>query len=95
METSNNTFKVIGALFVGALVGATIGVLFAPEKGSKTRKKLIGGAKDLAEDLKNKVNDEIDALKNKAQELEEMAEEKLSSLKNGVKEKADTLLNKN
>ena len=92
MESSNNTLKVVGALFVGALVGATLGVLFAPDKGSKTRNKIVGGAKDLAEDLKNKLKDEIDALRNKAQELEDIAEEKVSNVKHSLKEKADDLL---
>ena len=92
MESSNNTLKVVGALFVGALVGGALGVLFAPDKGSKTRNKIVGGAKDLAEDLKNKLKDEIDALRNKAQELEDIAEEKVSNVKHSLKEKADDLL---
>ena len=92
MENSNSTIKVVGALFVGALVGTALGILFAPDKGCKTRSKIIGGAKDLAEDLKNKMKDEIDALRNKAQELETLAEEKLTNMKNGVMEKANDLM---
>ena len=93
MENSNNTGKVIGALVIGALVGAALGVLFAPDKGSKTRGKLMGGAKDLAEDLQKKMREEISALRGKAQELENLAENKLDEIANKVKQKADSLRN--
>ena len=91
MENSNNTGKIIGALIAGALVGAALGVLFAPDKGSKTRSKLMGGAKDLAEDLQKKFSDEIAALRNKAEELEAFAENKMDEINNRVNQKKDAI----
>lgn len=91
MANSIGTVKVISALLVGALAGAAIGILFAPAKGSKTRSRLMNGAKDLAEDLTRKIKGEAQALRNKAGELEEMASEKISELTDSVKQKTDGL----
>jgi len=51
MEESNSTGKLIGAVLLGAAIGAALGILFAPEKGSETRKKLVKGLHDLADEL--------------------------------------------
>lgn len=61
--TSWNAGKIVGAAVGGALVGATLGILFAPDKGSVTRGKIAGSAKKLGEDIKNKVEEEINHAK--------------------------------
>ena len=51
---SNNTGNTLLALLTGAAIGAGIGILFAPDKGSKTRGKIKDGYKDAQKDLVNK-----------------------------------------
>ena len=42
-------------LLLGVGVGVLLGVLFAPAKGSKTRKRIIAKGQDYADELKNKL----------------------------------------
>lgn len=72
MEHSNNTGKIIGAFVIGAAVGAALGILFAPDKGSETRRKIAGKAGDVTDALKQK----FDALMEEAKAEYELAKEK-------------------
>ena len=62
---SNNKGNVLVALIAGAAVGGVIGILFAPDKGSKTREKLRDGYEDAKKDLKHKYENVSEELKNK------------------------------
>jgi gas vesicle protein len=95
MENSNDTFKVISAILAGAVAGAALGILFAPHKGINTRRRLVDGAKDLAEDLQSKLMEEASALRSKAEALEVLAEEKFEEITGNCKLKAETVVHHN
>src|ERR1035437_7836875 len=47
--------KVLLSILAGVAVGAVLGVLFAPDKGWNTRKRIAKKGEDHAEDLKKKI----------------------------------------
>jgi gas vesicle protein len=51
----NTTGKIITAAAIGAAIGAVAGMLFAPHKGSKTRKKICDETKKFADEIKDAV----------------------------------------
>jgi gas vesicle protein len=81
--------KIIGAVLLGAVAGAVIGILFAPEKGSQTRKKLMDGAKNLAEDMKENLTDTVNSILNKSEAGQVIAEGKLVEFKENLREKTE------
>ena len=54
--------KLLTGILIGAAAGAVLGILFAPEKGSDTRKKIGKKSSDLKESLKTKFNDLVDGI---------------------------------
>jgi gas vesicle protein len=43
-----STYKILLGFLAGAVAGAAIGILFAPDKGSETRRKIADESQDLA-----------------------------------------------
>jgi len=48
----NTTAKMLTALAAGAATGAILGILFAPDKGKETRKKITDQGKKVADEVK-------------------------------------------
>jgi gas vesicle protein len=57
--------KVILGILAGAAAGALLGILFAPDKGSTTRKKILSKGEEYADDLKAKFSEFVDKVAEK------------------------------
>lgn len=77
-----NNGKIIAALFLGAAAGAALGVLFAPDKGSETRKKIAGKASELGDELSERINKGKDAISDLKERVMHKAEDIKSSIQN-------------
>ena len=65
--------KIITGVMIGAAAGAVLGILFAPDRGVETRKRISEKSGDLADALKNKFNDFVDSVTEKFQDAKEEA----------------------
>ena len=64
---ASNTGQTLLALLTGAAIGAGIGILYAPDKGSKTRKQISKEAKKARKQLDKHVKETSSNLSEKAQ----------------------------
>ena len=66
------TSRVVLGIVAGAAVGAVLGVLFAPDKGSNTRRKITRKGEEFVGGIKERANHLADVIKSPF--LEEMHE---------------------
>ncbi len=70
-----STSKILLGFVAGAAVGAVLGILFAPDKGTETRRKISEQGNDLADNLKGKFSDLVDGVKDKFSSMKQEAED--------------------
>jgi len=58
-----DTGKIVVGVLAGVAVGALLGVLFAPEKGTETRRKISEKGDDYVDDIKEKFNSFLEEVK--------------------------------
>jgi gas vesicle protein len=75
-------------LFIGACIGVTAGVLFAPRSGQETRKEIAGKTADTVEQLREKVTEYINELQARLEAAELNKEDYEEISVNGQTEEA-------
>ncbi len=54
--TTMSRGRIILGVLAGLAAGTAIGILFAPDKGTATRKKIVDKGEEYVDDLKEKIN---------------------------------------
>ena len=87
MKNSDVVVGVLGGLAVGAILG----VLFAPDKGSNTRRKIAEKGTDLKDNLKGNFNDFVASIEDQysnftsnAEDVIEEGKSKLERMSNDI-----------
>jgi len=68
--SENKTGEVLTAFIIGGLVGAILGILFAPAAGKVTRERLNDWIDDKKEDAKQALKKLEEEIKKKKEEIE-------------------------
>ncbi|MEP7238645.1 MAG: YtxH domain-containing protein [Ferruginibacter sp.] len=81
-----NSNKLLGAVLLGAAIGGALGILFAPDKGSETRKKISSKGNELTDSVKEKFAAIVDKFKKEVEDVQEQANEIKANGKSVIEE---------
>ena len=81
-----NKVNLLLATITSAVSGAVIGILFAPDKGSRTRKRISMERDEYLRLLKESIEDMRHSLNQQAEEVREEAKEVTEDIKNKAKD---------
>lgn len=69
-----NTSKTVLGILAGLATGAILGILFAPNKGSETRRKIGKKSKYLTDEIKSQYNGVVNNIAEKIDDIEQNTE---------------------
>ena len=78
----NNATKILIALGASVAIGAALGVLYAPDEGSETRKKIMKRTRKLT----GSVTDTLDQGKDSLVEIKEVLQKELNKVNRKLEE---------
>ncbi|WP_299111284.1 YtxH domain-containing protein [uncultured Winogradskyella sp.] len=88
----NNNGNLFISFLTGAAIGAGLGILFAPFKGSETREKIKHTVADTTHDISDRLKQAKDELTKTAHEKKEAFDKKLDETVSNMSYKAEDLI---
>ncbi|MDO6604371.1 YtxH domain-containing protein [Arenibacter palladensis] len=89
---TNDSGNTLLALLTGAAIGAGIGILYAPDKGTKTRKRIKKKAMETTDDLTSRISHAKEELTKTAEAKKVDFEKKLEETISNMSYKADDII---
>jgi len=89
---SNDSGSILLAILTGAIIGAGAGILYAPDKGEKTRKKIKKNALKTKEDISHRITQAADELTKTAEQKKVDFEQTLENTISNMSYKADDII---
>ena len=89
---TRNSENTLLALLTGVTIGAGIGILYAPDKGAKTRKKIKQKAENLEHDIAERVSHAKEELAKTVNHKKEEFDQKLDDAISDMSGKADDII---
>ncbi|GGW43528.1 YtxH domain-containing protein [Arenibacter certesii] len=89
---TNESGNTLLALLTGAAIGAAVGILYAPDKGTKTRKKIKEKAQQTSDDITTRVLHAKEELTKTAEAKKVDFEQKLEDTISTMSYKADDII---
>ena len=89
MKNNNVLLGILG----GVAVGAALGILFAPAKGSETRKKIADKGNDLKDNFKDSLSKLTDKISKSVEDFKDEAQDLIAEAEQKIKEEKTNLEN--
>jgi len=89
---SKDSGGIMLALLTGAAIGAGVGILYAPDKGDNTRKKISKQAKKTSDDIVSRISHATEELTKTAEAKKVDFEAKLDKTISNMSYKADDII---
>ena len=90
MKDNNGKFLV--AILAGAAIGAGLGILYAPNKGTKTRRNIKNAVEDTTKDVSNWFEQAKDELMKTAHDNKKAFDKKIEKKVSKMSDKADDIM---